>query len=373
MTSINPPAVLGALNKNDSAPVSKSLLQEPLEYSGTLDQYNAFDVTPVIGREFPSVQLSDLLKDEAKIRDLGITVAQRGVVFFRNQDLSVEDQKILGQKLGLLTGKPETSGLHRHAVNNSKRGVAVDKEGNRDDEISVISSEQNKKFYNGIFTVNSKKIASHGWHADISFEPVPSDYTILKIHTLPHDAGGDTLWASGYEAYDRLSPAWQKFAESLTATHAQPYFGKLVEKHGLELIEENRGAPDNSGVDFKASHPVVRTNPVTGWKSLFASGSQIRDGGFDNVTERENEILKAYFLELVSQNHDLQVRFKWRLNDVAIWDNRSAFHTATYDYHGKRQGNRVVSVGSKPYLDPNSTSRQEAIHRLERDNSKNKT
>ena len=53
----------------------------------------------------------------------------------------------------------------------------------------------------------------------ITFENIPSDYAILKIHTLPDDVGGDTLWASGYEVYDRLSPTWQKIADGLTATH----------------------------------------------------------------------------------------------------------------------------------------------------------
>lgn len=96
----------------------------------------------------------------------GILVSQRGVVFFRNQDISVDDQKLLGQKLGELTGKPETSKLHRHALSNSKRGIAVDENGKLDDEISVISSEQNRKFYKDKFEWKSKKIASHGWHAE---------------------------------------------------------------------------------------------------------------------------------------------------------------------------------------------------------------
>jgi hypothetical protein len=95
-----------------------------------------------------------------------IQVSQRGVVFFRNQDLNIEDQKLLGQKLGDLTGKPETSKLHRHALANSKRGIAVDANGKLDDEVSVISSEQNRKFYKDRFTANSKRLASHGWHAE---------------------------------------------------------------------------------------------------------------------------------------------------------------------------------------------------------------
>jgi alpha-ketoglutarate-dependent taurine dioxygenase len=52
----------------------------------------------------------------------------------------------------------------------------------------------------------------------ITFEHVPSDYAILKMVVLP-ETGGDTIWASGYEVYERLSPTWRRFAETLTATH----------------------------------------------------------------------------------------------------------------------------------------------------------
>jgi alpha-ketoglutarate-dependent taurine dioxygenase len=100
---------------------------------------------------------------------------------------------------------------------------------------------------------------------------------------------------------------------------------------------------------------------VTGWKSLFGAGHQIEHGWIDGVTSRESDILKAYFLQLIAENHDLQVRFRWEENDLAIWDNRSVFHTATNDYEGKRQGNRVVSLGEKPYFDPKSVSRREAL------------
>lgn len=93
-------------------------------------------------------------------------MSQRGVVFFRNQDINIEDQKVLGQRLGELTGKPESSKLHRHALSNSKRGIAVDENGKLDDEVSIISSEQNRKFYKNRFGAASKRLASDGWHAE---------------------------------------------------------------------------------------------------------------------------------------------------------------------------------------------------------------
>jgi alpha-ketoglutarate-dependent taurine dioxygenase len=86
----------------------------------------------------------------------------------------------------------------------------------------------------------------------ITFERIPSDYAILKIVSPPTDAGGDTLWASGYEVYDRLSPTWQKLAEGLTATHYQPNFNRVAKDFGEELIGEDRGAPENTGLDFQA-------------------------------------------------------------------------------------------------------------------------
>jgi hypothetical protein len=76
-------------------------------------------------------------------------------------------------------------------------------------------------------------------------------------------------------------------------------------------VDGDRGAPENKGYDFTASQsvgiginqcakililssPVVRTNPVTGWKSLFGAGHQVYAGWIDNVTETESEVIKAY-------------------------------------------------------------------------------
>lgn len=116
--------------KVDKGWTTTSRLTGPLKYSGSLEEYEYFDATPILGREFPTLQLRDILNDDRKVRDLAIlgerrtsadpvwvelltpcTVSQRNVVFFRNQDLTVEEQKILGQKLGELTGKPESSGV----------------------------------------------------------------------------------------------------------------------------------------------------------------------------------------------------------------------------------------------------------------------
>ena len=243
--------------------------------------------------------------------------------------MTLDLQKKLAQKLGELTGKPATSGLHIHPVNNAGRGGAVNERGevNTDDEVSVISSEHLKKL-SILKNVQNDKFASDGWHSDITFEPIPADYSILKLHTLPK-TGGDTLFASGYDLYDRISPPWKSFIDGLTATYAQPGFLKAANDHGFKLHSAPRGAPENVGELLEAIHPVVRTNPVTGWKSVFAVGHHV--GHINDVTKHESDLLLNYFLDLLAHNHDIQVRFKWSQHDVAIWDNRSAYHTATYD------------------------------------------
>lgn len=241
------------------APQVEEQHRKPLKLSGALDHFESFDVTPTIGREFVGVNLAKWLKapnSDELIRDLAITISQRGVVFFRKQDDITNDlQKELVQRLGELSGKPATSKLHIHPVSNSGREL-----GGKDDEISVISSEQAKKIYRDKLPFQSDKQQSgkEGWHSDITFEPVPSDYALLRLTQLPK-TGGDTLWASGYEVYDRISTPVQKFLESLTATYAQPKFNEAATRNGFKIYSEPRGAPENVGEVLEAVHPVIRT------------------------------------------------------------------------------------------------------------------
>lgn len=115
------------------------------------------------------------------------TVSQRGVVFFRSQDgLDDNLQKELVQRLGELSGKPASSKLHIHPVVNAGR-----EHGGKDDEISIISSVQSRKIFKGIFDPSQKKQSGkEGWHSDITFEPIPSDYAILRLTELPSTGGG---------------------------------------------------------------------------------------------------------------------------------------------------------------------------------------
>lgn len=128
----------------------------------------------------------------------------------------------------------------------------------------------------------------------------------------------DTLWASGYEIYDRISEPYQKFLESLTATFQTPSFNEIAARGGFELYSKPRGAPENIGTELKAIHPVVRTNPVTGWKSIFPVGGHVKH--INGVTEDESNRLRQWFLDLVHDGHDLQVRFRWQNpNDIGMY------------------------------------------------------
>jgi len=330
---------------------STSRLTSPLKYSGLLDSYKFFDSTPVIGREFQDLQVTDLLgspNSDSIIKDLAVTISQRGVVFLKNQDVTTTQMKELASKLSEQSGCPQTSTLHIHPI--TEEGSELG------DEISVINSEKSKGL--SITRQDVSLFASRGWHSDITWEPAPSDYTMLRIHTLP-PTGGDTIWSSGCEIYDRLSPAVATMLEGLTATHSGSVFAREAERRGQAIRTIFRGSPLNKGSDLEAVHPVIRTNPVTGWKSVFVN--RVFTKRINGVTKDESDLLLNYLFGLLVNSHDTQVRFKWSKNDLAIWDNRSNWHIATFDVEGVRIGDRVVSIGEAPYYDAASKSRKAAL------------
>jgi sulfonate dioxygenase len=91
------------------------------------------------------------------------------------------------------------------------------------------------------------RAASDAIHSDITYEEQPAGLSILKIDLIP--LGGDTIWWSGYEAYDRLSPAFQKFVDGLSAVHTGEHHQKLAKASGRPIRREF--PPDTT-------HPVVR-------------------------------------------------------------------------------------------------------------------
>ncbi|KAJ9096218.1 hypothetical protein QFC20_006462 [Naganishia adeliensis] len=304
-------AVLPVLPQVASSPA-------PLQSAGTLDGFAYINLTPSIGTEFvdykrggkPSLSIREVLDDPKKLRDLAILVSQRGVVFFRDATITPEEQKTLIEALGQAGGKPAGHGLHVHPL------TAETSEFGK--EISVISSEYTfaQKFGREKEPVYNKYSGRHEW-----------------IREFPAEGGGDTLWASGYELYDRLTPTYRKFLEGLTAEHRGDFFLAAAKAKG-EPLRRHRGSPLNDNQDLKASHPVIRVNPVTGWKSLFVNSVFTKK--INELNDEESQNVLKFLAEHVHGDFD-----------------REAGQART--------GTRSVSVGEKPYFDGNALSRREAI------------
>lgn len=219
-------------------------------------------------------------------------------------------------------------------------------------EVHVVyfDTETSKKYKSLANVTFGLRSAADGWHSDVTNEKQPPGLTFLKIDTLPA-TGGDTIWASGYTAYDRLSPAFQQFLEGLEAVHS-----------GQQQIEEAlRDGHTVRRQHWTSVHPVVRTHPVTGWKALFVQPGFTRS--IVGLSQRESDLILNYLFDHVSGGTDFQVRFRWQENSVAVWDNRTTNHNAIFDYldFGKRHGWRLTSQAEKPYYDPKSKSRQEDL------------
>jgi len=123
---------------------------------------------------------------------------------------------------------------------------------------------------------------------------------MLRMTTLPPN-GGDTLFSSAYSHYDMLSLPMKEFLSGLRATHSGAMFRQQARRHGFDLHLGPRGAPENVGDDFEASHPIIRTNAVTGFNGLFVNQTfteRIEGLGFD-----ESKMLLEYLFKLQAQAH----------------------------------------------------------------------
>ncbi|WOO83043.1 Putative alpha-ketoglutarate-dependent sulfonate dioxygenase [Vanrija pseudolonga] len=288
------------------------------------------NLTKHIGTEIVGLQLADLTDTQRD--ELALLVAERGVVFFRDQDLSPHDQLALGKYLG-------DGAVHRDDSIANVPGF--------EDSLTVVW--ETARLYKRSFRNPWPEYdvgRGHGWHVDEIYQPVTLGYTHLYQDTVPDDSG-DTLWASGYAAYDLLSPGLKKIVDGLTGI----YKSQITYKP----------ADSASGAEVPVLHraPLVRTHPATGWKTLFtASRGLIGLEGFDKA---ESDVLIKYLNDVAENSIETQVRFHWTPGTSAIWDNRVVIHTIARDFDGERHGTRVSSLSDKPVFDPASKSRGEAL------------
>ena len=145
------------------------------------------------------------------------------------------------------------------------------------------------------------------WHTDLVHELQPAGITHLHNDTVP-PVGGDTLWASGYSAYEKLSPDFRKIIDGKLAVYrsAHPYLDRDDPSAGPKYVER--------------IHPLVRVHPATGWKALWVNRAMTdRIVGLD---KGESDAILNYLYHVYESNVDIQVRFRWTPGTSALWDNR---------------------------------------------------
>lgn len=182
------------------------------------------------------------------------------------------------------------------------------------------------------------------WHTDVTFLPTPAMGAVLSAKQLPA-FGGDTLWASGIAAFEELSKPLQRLLDGLTATHD---FTKSFPLERFGSTPEDFARWDQTRKNNPPlSHPVIRTHPVSGRKSLFVNeGFTTR---INELSEAESEaILKLLFAHATRPEYT--IRWRWQQNDVAFWDNRVTQHYAVDDYRpNRRVMHRATILGDAPF------------------------
>jgi taurine dioxygenase len=184
--------------------------------------------------------------------------------------------------------------------------------------------------YPGIMKISDANPVTVTWHADTTHIAAPPAMTMLLARTVPK-AGGDTMFANQYLAYETLSDGLRATLDSLRAVH-----------YGTELAKQ-------AGVSQEAvthSHPVVRTHPETQRRSLFVNGNYTRH--FEGWTEAESAPL-LQFLYTHAARPEFTWRHHWQVGDLLIWDNRCTQHAVIGDTRGaERTLHRVTIEGDVP-------------------------
>jgi taurine dioxygenase len=256
---------------------------------------------PHLGAEISGVDLSKPLSPGA-VQEVRHALAHNGVIGFRDQDLSVEQEIAFGAQFGKLY-------IHPVADLNSKHP-----------EINPVYADE-----------KSTRAYGEQWHSDASCDVEPPLGSILMLQEMP-EVGGDTGFSSMYAAYDALSEPVKRFLEGLTAFH-----------EGGHVF---RRRWDPSKVYPNNEHPIVCVHPETGRKLLFVNEQytthipQLRP-------DESDAVLQMLYRHVDSP--EFHYRFQWRPGSVVFWDNRCVQHRAIFDYWpNRRVGTRVQVCGSKP-------------------------
>ena len=280
----------------------KALVHDKLRSMLTLEP-----LTATIGAEVAGVDLADDL-DESVIDEIREALLEWKVLFFRDQDRLDRTRHVaFGRRFGELEVHPFTP------------------KGQEQPEVFVIPA-------------GGENRAPSTWHSDVTWRPEPSLGSILRAVELP-PVGGDTLWADMGVAYDLLDDETKQRIDGRKATHDYASaFGR-----GRPVVVQEKMRAQHPTVE----HPIVRTHPETGRKTLYVNVAFTRSiVGMDD--DEGGRLLQRLYRQ--STIVDLQCRFRWSPGSVAFWDNRATQHIVANDFlPARRVMERVTVVGDKPF------------------------
>jgi taurine dioxygenase len=271
--------------------------------------YELFALRPlgrVIGAEIDGVDLAEPLTPPLRA-ELDRALLEWKVLFFRDQRITPAQQRDFAANWGPLETNPFIP-----------RGDL--------DEVTRFSRSASMPGFENI------------WHTDVTFRPNPALGSVLRLIRVP-PVGGDTMWADMAAAYDNLPLEVRNRIDGLRAVHDFiPGFDRFSDPAVLAGFQD----------EFPpVEHPVVRTHPETHRRMLFVNQAfTTHIVGIDR--DESDRLLRLLF----QQAHvpEFQVRFQWRENSVAFWDNRATQHYAVNDYHPHvRIAERVAIAGDRPY------------------------
>lgn len=276
--------------------------------------YRRIEVRPVagaLGAEVGGVNLAQL-PDAATIAEIRRAFLAHLVIFFRGQDLSLEQYMAFARAMGTPVEYPFVKGLpgFPHVI-------------------EVKKLEHERANFGGV------------WHSDTAYLDEPPMGSMLLAREIP-PYGGDTLFANQYLAYESLSAGMQRMLEGLKGINTSA-------KADVSKTREDRIKSDGreeARKDYAAAHPVVRTHPETGRKALYVNVAHT--ARFEGMTDEESAPLLGYLFQH-QVRPEFTCRFVWQPGSIAFWDNRCAQHNPVNDYHGyRRVMHRITLAGERP-------------------------
>lgn len=288
-------------------------MAERVHAGGTAAPCTRFSLTPIaplIGAVVDGVDLAEPV-DADLFDQLNRALLEWKVLFFRDQHITGEQQATFASSWGPL----ETHPFYGRVTGTEAAAPEVVR---LEKDAEVVGFE-------------------NAWHSDVTWRAEPSLGSVLRAVEIP-EVGGDTMWADMGAAYDRLTPAMQAVIEPLVAVH------DWWDNFGLAMDPDER---DRVRPRFPAvEHPVVRTHPETGRKTLYVNRI-FTQHIVGLAPEASAELLDHLYQQ--ANFPEYQCRWRWRPGDVAFWDNRSTQHYAVSDYHPQRRVmERITICGDRP-------------------------